>query len=86
MPSKLSVPSSGMTWMPSSYSRNAPASMPSARSRRWKSGSTPAAICASSHTRECTPAAGFQWNFTRLVSPAALTRRKVWTPKPSIVR
>ena len=23
MPSKLSVPSSGMTWMPSSYSRNA---------------------------------------------------------------
>ena len=25
MPSKLSVPSSGMTWMPSSYSKKAPA-------------------------------------------------------------
>ena len=68
-PRRLSVPSSGMTWMPSSYSRKAPASMPSAMSRRWKSGSQPAAICASSHTRECTPATGFQWNFTRLVSP-----------------
>ena len=55
-------------------------------SRRWKSGSQPAAIWASSQTRECTPATGFQWNFTRLVSPAALTRRKVWTPKPSMVR
>ena len=60
--------------------------MPSAMSRRWKSGSHPAAICASSQTSECTPATGFQWNFTRLVSPSALTSRKVWTPKPSIVR
>ncbi len=46
----------------------------------------PAAICASSQTSECTPAMGFQWNFTRLVLPRALTSRKVWTPKPSIVR
>ncbi len=61
MPSKESVPSSGMTCTPSSNSRNAPASMPSAMSRRWKSGSHPAAICASSHTNECTPpATGFQ--------------------------
>ena len=30
MPSKVSVPSSGITWIPNSYSENAPASMPSA--------------------------------------------------------
>ena len=60
--------------------------MPSAMSRRWKSGSQPAAICASSHTSECTPATGFQWNFARLVSPSALTSRNVCTPNPSIVR
>lgn len=60
--------------------------MPSAMSRRWKSGSKPAANWASSQTNECTPATGFQWNFTRLVSPLALTSRKVWTPKPSMVR
>src|SRR5882757_7398087 len=39
-----------MTWRPSSYSRWATASMPSAMSRRWKSGSQPAAIWASSQT------------------------------------
>ena len=32
------------------------------------------------------PAAGFQWNFTRCVPPAASTSRKVCTPKPSMVR
>ena len=46
----------------------------------------PPSFCDSSHTRECTPAAGFQWNLTRLVLPFAFTRRNVWTPKPSIVR
>ena len=46
----------------------------------------PAAIWASSQTREWTPARGFQWNFTSEVSPLASTRRNVWTPKPSIVR
>ena len=45
-----------------------------------------AASCASSQTRECTPARGFQWNFTKVVSPSAATSRKVWTPKPSIIR
>lgn len=60
--------------------------MASARSRRWKSGSTPLMICASSHTSECTPSFGFQWNFTRVVPPSASTSRKVWTPKPSMVR
>ena len=75
-----------MTWMPSSHCGKAPASMASVRSRRWKSGSIPAMICASSHTRECTPSLGFQWNFTSEVSPSASTSRKVWTPKPSIVR
>jgi hypothetical protein len=64
----------------------APDSIASARSRRWKSGSTPAASCTSSHTKECTPATGFQWNFTSAVTPAALTRRNVWTPTPSMVR
>ena len=60
--------------------------MASARSRRWKSGSVPASIWASSQVSECTPRTGFQWNFTSEVSPASLTQRKVWTPKPSIVR
>ena len=46
----------------------------------------PPSFCDSSHTSECTPAAGFQWNFTRLVLPLALTSRNVWTPKPSMVR
>ncbi len=56
------------------------------RSRRWKSGSMPPSFWDSSHTRLWMPAAGFQWNFTSDDSPAAFTRRKVWTPKPSIVR
>ena len=60
--------------------------MPSHRSRRWKSGSMPASFWASSQTSDWMPATGFQWNFTSDVSPAALTSRKVWTPKPSIVR
>ena len=91
MPSNVSVlPSasvvSGMTWMPRSHSSGAPASMPSAMSRRWKSGSNPAASWASSQTSEWTPATGFQWNFTSTLSPPASTSRKVWTPKPSMVR
>ncbi len=86
MPSKVCSGVSGKVWMPSSHCGYAPASMASARSRRWKSGSTPPAICASSQTWECTPSLGFQWNFTRVVAPSALTSRKVWTPKPSIVR
>ena len=50
---------------------SAPASIASARSRRWKSGSVPASICASSQVSEWTPRTGFQWNLTRDVSPAA---------------
>ena len=49
-------------------------------------GPCPPSICASSQVSECTPSTGFQWNFTSEVSPWALTQRKVWTPKPSIVR
>ncbi len=86
MPSNIWSSVSGKVCTPSSHSGNAPASIASARSRRWKSGSTPAVICASSHTSECTPSFGFQWNFTRVVAPSALTSRKVWTPKPSIIR
>ena len=77
---------SGMTCRPSSHSGNAPASIASARSRRWKSGSKPAASCASSQTMLCTPATGFQWSLTNEVSPAAFSMRKVWTPNPSVVR
>ena len=51
--------------------------MESARSRRWKSGSPPAASCASSQTREFTPARGFQWNLAKVVAPSAPTSRKV---------
>ena len=32
------------------------------------------------------PSLGFQWNLTKWLSPRALTKRKVWTPKPSIMR
>ena len=77
---------SGMTCTPRSHCGYAPASIEFQRSRRWKSGSMPPSFCDSSHTSECTPAAGFQWNFTRLVLPLALTSRNVWTPKPSMVR
>ncbi len=86
IPSNVCSGLSGNVWMPSSHCGYAPASIASARSRRWKSGSTPPVICASSHTRECTPSFGFQWNFTSVVAPSALTSRKVWTPKPSIMR
>ena len=86
MPSKVSSGVSGKTWTPRSHCGRAPDSMASARSRRWKSGSTPPVICASSQIWEWTPRRGFQWNFTRVVSPASLLRRKVWTPKPSIMR
>ena len=55
MPSNVWSAVSGNTWMPSSHCGKAPASIASARSRRWKSGSTPAMICASSQTSECTP-------------------------------
>src|SRR6185312_6627838 len=40
----------------------------------------------SSHTRLWVPATGFQWNFTSDDAPAALVRRNVWTPNPSMVR
>ncbi len=85
MASKACSGVSGKTWMPSSHWGKAPDSMASKRSRRWKSGSIPLIICASSQTRECTPSFGFQWNLTSTLSSAALTSRKVWTPKPSII-
>jgi len=46
----------------------------------------PPSFCDSSQTREWMPATGFQWNLTRVVAPFSLYSRKVWTPKPSIVR
>ena len=60
--------------------------MASHRSRRWKSGSAPLIFTASFHTTDCRPSFGFQWNLTNVDSPAALTKRNVWTPKPSMNR
>ena len=60
--------------------------MASQRSRRWKSGSAPLILTASFQTTDCRPCFGFQWNLTKVDFPSALTRRKVWTPKPSMKR
>ncbi len=78
--------SSGTSCTPSSHSGYSPASIASHRSRRLKSGSRPWHSCASSHTSECTPSRGFQWNFTNVPRPSAFTNRKVCTPKPCIMR
>jgi len=68
------------------HSGNSPPSMASHRSRRWKSGSAPISLLASSQTRECVPSRGVQWNLTRVARPSAFTKRNVWTPKPCIIR
>ena len=60
--------------------------MASHRSRRWKSGSAPLILTASFQTTDCRPSFGFQWNLTKVDCPSASTRRKVWTPKPSMKR
>ena len=39
-----------------------------------------------SHTVDWMPSLGRQWNFTNVLSPAVLMRRKLCTPKPSMVR
>ena len=49
-------------------------------------GRRPRAICASSQTREWTPAPASSGTSPGVDSPSAATSRKVWTPKPSIVR
>ena len=41
---------------------------------------------ASSQITEAAPRTGRQWNLTKVDLPAALMRRKVWMPKPSIMR
>ena len=41
---------------------------------------------ASFQTTDCSPSLGFQWNLTKVDSPAAFTNRNVWTPKPSMKR
>ena len=43
-------------------------------------------LTASSHSVDCIPSRGRQWNFTKCESPAALTNRNVCTAKPSIMR
>ena len=34
---------------------------------------------------EAEPIVGRQWNLTKVDLPSALTNRKVWIPKPSII-
>ena len=55
-------------------------------SRRRKSGSAPAILTASSQTVDCSPSLGRQWNLTKVDSPGSSMSRKLWTPKPSIIR
>ena len=55
---------------PSSHSGYSPASMASHRSRRWKSESAPEIFTASSHTSECVPSFGVQWNLTKWETPS----------------
>ena len=69
-----------------SHSGNAPESIASNRSRRWKSLSASCNLTASSQTGDCRPSFGRQWKLTKVDSPLALTSRKLWTPKPSIIR
>ena len=84
--SNESANSSSNNWTPSSHSGKSPWLMASHRSRRWKSGSAPLILTASFHSTDCRPSLGFQWNLTKVDSPAALTNRNVWTPKPSMKR
>ena len=83
---KRSAKSSSKTCTPSSHCGKSPASIASQRSRRWKSGSAPLIVTASSHSTDCTPSFGFQWNFTKLDFPSAVSSRKVCTPNPSMKR
>ena len=81
-----SAKSSSNSCRPSSHSGKSPWVMASHRSRRWKSGSAPLILTASSHTTDCGPRFGFQWNVTNVDRPSALTSRNVCTPKPSMNR
>ncbi|MNV51327.1 hypothetical protein D3C71_1433720 [compost metagenome] len=83
---KRSASSSVKSCTDSSHSGKSPASMASNRSRRWKSLSADCSLTASSHTVDWMPSLGRQWNFTNVLSPAALTSRKLCTPNPSIMR
>ena len=84
--SKASAKASSNSWSPSSHSGKSPLLIASHKSRRWKSGSAPLIFTASFHTTDCMPSFGFQWNFTNVDCPAALTSRKVCTPNPSMNR
>ena len=73
-------------WTESSNSGKSPDAMAFQRSRRWKSKSAPTSFTASSQIRDVAPMVGLQWNLTKVDFPAASIMRKVWTPKPSIIR
>ena len=82
----LLAKSSSNSLHPNSHSGKSRLRWPFHRSRRWKSGSAPLIFTASFHTTDCNPCFGFQWNLTKVDLPAAFTRRKVWTPNPSMKR
>ena len=83
---KASASSSVNSCTASCHAGKAPESIASNRSRRWKSGSAPAIFTASSHIVDCRPSSGRQWNLTKVDLPSASSRRKLCTPKPSIMR
>src|SRR6185295_17121305 len=49
-------------------------------------GVCPLIFNASSQTTDCMPSLGRQWNLTNIERSFPSTSRKVWTPKPSIIR
>ena len=51
-----------------------------------RGGSAPAILTASSQQVDWVPIFGRQWNLTKLASSLSFSRRKVLTPKPSIIR
>ena len=57
---KASAKASSKTCRPSSHSGKAPDWIAVQRSRRWKSGSAPLILTASSQTTDCMPSFGFQ--------------------------
>ena len=71
---------------PRSQAGKSPAWIASNSSRRWKSLSACWIFMCSSQMCDCTPSCGRQWNFTNVERPSLSTKRKVWMPKPSIIR
>src|SRR2546423_13423972 len=71
---------------PSSHSGPCPDSMASQRSCLWKSAFLPDSTWASSQTKLALPCLVFQNHLINFDRPSSVTKRKVWTPKPSMCR